>query len=61
MARICDRCAAAAVDSIRFQSTDEHFDICLTCSQKIHELIAKPDEPKPKKRGRKKKADGKKS
>ena len=60
MARICDRCAAAAVDILSFKSTDEYFDICLSCSEKIHELIAKPDEPKPKKRGREKK-DGKKS
>jgi len=57
MARICDICAAAANDQVAFQRTDERFDVCLSCGEKIKELITRKekveDKTEPKKRGRK--------
>ena len=53
MAKICDRCGTAAIDEVIFRSTDEHFDICLSCSEKLREVLANKQE-EPKKRGRKK-------
>lgn len=57
MARICDICSAAANDQVSFQRTDERFDVCLSCSEKIKDLVTKKEpkkEPK-KKAGRPKK------
>lgn len=37
--RVCDRCMAVAIDEIILTSTDEHYDLCATCLEKVKDAM----------------------
>jgi hypothetical protein len=56
--KVCDRHfrqngeTVMASDKVIFQSTNEEFDLCLTCSDEVREFIQNRKEETPKKPGR---------
>jgi len=47
--KLCDRCyksngdIVASTDRIEFQHTNEGFDLCLSCSEKVRDFVNGPD------------------
>lgn len=52
--KVCDRCKAAAVDTVIIDSDDQRFDVCLSCKNSLMEFIAgeMPEEPAETKKGK---------